>query len=687
MGSTKRRFINREISWLAFNARVLQEAEDPSVPLLERLKFLGIFSSNLDEFFRVRVSSLQRMVDADIHPETVYGGTPRQILTEIHNIVVDQRHRFDKIFTDLEDELKRENIFIVSERELTPKQEEFVQRYFEDQVRPALVPIMLNTVPKFPYLENQVIYLAIRLAKKEDPKSVKYALIEIPTDVLPRFIVLPKVDNRHYIIMLDDIIRLGLKDIFSIFDFDQIGAYTIKITRDAELDIDDDVALSTLEKISKSLKQRSTARAVRIVYDREIPDDLLSFVLRSTNLIKLENVIAGGRYHNARDFMNFPNVGEARLRYPAPLPLPHQLFKRGKSILQILQERDVLIHFPYQSFHHLSDLLREAAIDPKVRSIKITLYRVAKDSRVVNALINAIRNGKKVTVLLELQARFDEEANIQWTQQLRNEGARILSSVEGLKVHAKLCLITSKEGRRDVDYALIGTGNYNEVTARIYTDHVLLTADQRITKEAKKVFEFLQNPYKNYNYRHLIVSPFNTRKLFSKLIRREIKNAKEGRPAYIDAKFNSLVDDKMIEKLYKASQAGVKIRLIVRGICSLVPGVKGLSDNIEVISIVDKYLEHSRILIFCNDGKEKVFLSSADWMIRNLDHRVEVTVPVYDKRLIAELKNYLDAQFHDSVKARVIDPDQSNQIRANSGQKALRAQHAIYRQLQKEHAQ
>jgi polyphosphate kinase len=687
MAKKKRHIINREISWLSFNERVLQEAEDPEVPLIERLKFLGIYSSNLDEFFRVRVSSLRRMVAAGIYPKSVYGGTPRSILKKIHHIVVEQRKRYDKVYEDLEKELEKENIFIVNESELNDKQQQFIQRYFEEEVRPALVPIMLDAVPQFPYLKNQVIYLAIQLTQGGETPSCRYALIEVPTDVLPRYTVLPRIDNRNYLIMLDDIIRYGLEDIFSIFEFDRISAYTIKITRDAELDIDDDVTLSTLENISKSVEQRSTAQVVRFVYDREIPKEFLSYILRSTNLTRLDNIIPGGRYHNARDFMNFPDIGPAKLRYRKPPALRQKRIAAGKSVLDTIKVGDVLMHYPYQTFGHLIDLLREAAIDPQVRSIKATLYRVAKDSKVVNALVNAIRNGKKVTVLLELQARFDEEANIYWTQQLRKEGARVLGGVPGLKVHAKLGLITRKEGNKLVDYAIIGTGNYNEVTAQIYTDHILLTADKRIGKEVRKLFDFLRNNYKTYNYKHLIVSPYNTRKVFSKLIRGEIKNAKAGNEAFIHAKLNSLVDIEMIEKLYDASKVGVKIRLIVRSICSLVPGVNNLSENIEVTSIVDKYLEHSRIFVFCNGGDEKVFLSSADWMVRNLDHRVEVTTPIYDKAIREELKQYLDIQFRDNVKARVINEKQDNQFRAENGDEPHRAQFGMHSWLRKDHEQ
>jgi len=674
--------VNREISWLSFNERVLQEAADPAVPLLERLKFLGIFSSNLDEFFRVRVSSYQRMVESGIYPEYVYGGTPRKVLKDIHKIVLAQRERFDRVFEGLEKELERENISIINERELKPAQERFVRRYFTDKVRPALVPVMLDAVPRFPYLKNQVIYLAVRLGVEGKPGAAKFALIEVPADVLPRFIELPRAGGRHSVIMLDDVIRFGLRDIFSIFEFDTIGAYTIKITRDAELDIDDDVTLSTYEKISKSLVQRELGTPVRFVYDREIPEDLLSFVLRNANLTHLDNIIPGGRYHNARDFMAFPSVGPARLRYPDRHALVNRAIAAHPTVLGAVAAGDILLHHPYQSFNHIIDLLREAAIDPKVRAIKITLYRVAEDSMVVNALLNAVRNGKKVTVVVELQARFDEEQNIYWTKLLEDEGARVVSGVPGLKVHAKLCMITRREGKKNVNYAVVGTGNFNEVTSGFYTDHALLTVDERITREVRNLFDFLQNNYKAYAYKHLIVSPFFTRKRFTKLIRREMKMAAAGKDAYIYAKMNSLVDASMIAKLYEASQAGVRVRLIVRGICSLVPGVKGLSENIEVISIVDRYLEHSRIFIFRAGGENQCFISSADWMIRNLDHRVEVTVPVYDPLLREELKTYFEIQMRDNVKARVINEAQDNTIRPNGDGGRRRAQDDIYSWLQ-----
>ncbi len=671
--------VNREISWLSFNERVLQEAADPSVPLVERLKFIGIVSANLEEFFRVRVATLQRMVDAGIGANRMVYGQPKKVLREIHDMVIAQRERFDRVFADVRAELERENVFIIDENKLSAPQRAFVQSYFDESVRPTLVPVILDSLPEFPYLRNGIVYLAIRLTHKREPGKPRHALIEVNTASLPRFLVLPSVDDRRFVIMLDDVIRFGLKDIFSIFDIEKASAYTIKLTRDAELDIDDDITMSMIEKISRSLKKRIEGLPVRFVYDRDIPKDFLGYIIKRANLRKLDNVIGGGRYHNARDFVSFPNVGSPALEYEPQPPLRHPDLAGERSVMSVVRRKDVLLHLPYQSFDHVIDLLREAAIDPRVRAISMTLYRVGHDSRVVNALINAIRNGKKVTVLLELQARFDEEANIHWTRTLEEEGARMVGGVPGLKVHAKLALITRKEEGRTVDYGIIGTGNFNEETARVYADHILMTSDRRITEEMRKVFDFLETNYRTHRYRRLILAPFAMRQTVDKLVRKEIKAARAGKPAYIDAKLNSLVDLEMIELLYDASRAGVKVRLIVRGVCSLVPGVAGTSENIEVFSIVDRYLEHSRIFFFGNGGDERCFISSADWMTRNLDYRVEVTAPIYDAAVRAELRYYFNLQLRDTCKARVINESQDNQYRR--GTRNHRAQVDIYRWL------
>jgi len=674
-------YINREISWLSFNERVLQEAADRTVPLIDRLKFLGIYSSNLDEFYSVRIGTLRRMIKAGIKSKSFIGDRPEVVLKQVQTIVLRQRDLFDKIFTELLNDLENEDIYIINEKELYPEHETFLQNYFQMEVHPRLVPIMLNNQSDFPYLKSAAVYLAIHLSNTTQKEGIAYALIEIPAKSLPRFVALPKLEGKKYIIILDDIIRFGLKDIFDIFDFDSLGAYTIKLTRDAELDIDDDVTKSYFEKVSQSIRQRQQGQPVRFVYDREIPEDLLQFILKKNRLENFENLIPSGRYHNARDFMNFPKIGSASLTYKRKPFLHHKDLVNKKSVFSAIREKDILLHYPYQSFHYIIDLLREAAIDPQVKSIKMSLYRLARDSNVINALRNACRNGKDVTAVIELQARFDEEANIRWTKKLEEEDARIIDGVPGLKVHAKLCLITRMENDKKVHYAVVGTGNYNETTATIYSDHALLTSDTKITGEVNKLFKFLENNYKTYNYKHLLVSPFLMRTKYYKMIRNEIKNAKSGKPAYIYAKMNSLVDRNMINKLYQASKAGVEIKLIVRGICSLVPNIKELSENIEAISIVDKYLEHSRIFIFCNDGDDKIYLSSADWMIRNLDNRVEAAVPIYDKQIKKELKDFFDIQWKDNSKARIFNEKQDNQYRSKSGNYVFKAQEDLYNYL------
>jgi polyphosphate kinase len=677
MTKSNEKYINREISWLSFNKRVLQEAADPSVPLLERLKFLGIFSSNLDEFYRVRVATQQRMVGAGITDSL--GTSPKRILNQILKEVINLRDQFDEIFTAVLDLLEPENIFMINEKELSDSQQEFVRNYFNEKVRPRLVPLMLTEGKKFPYLENQVIYLAVDLSKSDKPDHKGYALIELPSDTLPRFLVLPQVGKKHYLIMLDDVIRFGLSDIFSILDYDTFEAYTIKLTRDAEFDIKEDITKSFYEQIAKSIQDRHKGQIVRFVYDRAIPSHFRDFLSKSLKIQDLDNIISGGRYHNARDFIGFPTLGLKKHVYSNPPPLMHKDLKPKTSFFDDIKHKDVLLHYPYHSYHYVIDLLREAAIDPKVKSIKVTLYRLAKNSNVINTLVNARRNGKNVTVVIELQARFDEEANIQWTKELAAEGARILDGVPGLKVHAKLCQINRIEDGKSVLYSYISTGNFNEETAKLYVDHGLFTAHKAICKEVKKVFDFLENNYRTYNYKHLLVSPFYMRKKLMKMIKYEIKMAEAGKEAYIYIKLNNLVDADIISRLYQASKAGVKIRMLIRGSCSLVPGIPGQSENIEAYSILDKYLEHSRIIIFANGGDEKYYISSADLMIRNLDNRIEVATPVYDPAIKKELKEFLEIQFNDSKKARILNSKQDNPYRRDgiSGPRAQIAQYEV----------
>lgn len=675
--------INREISWLSFNERVLQEAADERVPLIERLRFLGIYSNNLDEFYRVRVATLRRISDFSEDMAEDIPFDPAKILTKINDIELKQQAKFNSNYQELLAELEKHSIFLLNEKELNPEQGEFVTRFFEENVRPNLFPIMIKNFKRSSFLRDRAIYLVVHLQKSDKSLKDDSALIRVPAASISRFVSLPRDNDKQFIILLDDVIRYNLASIFSIFDYDKFDAYSIKLTRDAELDIDNDVSKSFMERMTESLKQRKQGRPVRFIYDEAMPKSLLKMLAERLKISEKDNMHHGGRYHNFKDFMNFPNVGKPHLEYPPMPPLPHPSLAGAKSMLAAMRQKDIMLHFPYQSFHYIVDLLREASIDPKVKSIKMTLYRVAKNSKVINALVNAARNGKKVTVFLELQARFDEKANIYWSEKMQEEGVEIIHGVQGLKVHSKLILIKRKEGKKTMLYANIGTGNFNEETAGVYGDDSLLTCNPHITEEVDKVFSLFEKTwYAPVNFRHLIVSPFRTRNFVVQQIEREIKNARAGKPAAIFIKLNSLVDEAIVKKLYAASRAGVKCRLIVRGICVLIPGKPGLSENIEVISIVDRFLEHSRVFIFHNEGDEKYLISSADMMTRNLDHRIEVGCPVLDPDIQQELRDMLELQWKDNVKARIIEGRQQNLYRVPApGEAPLRSQEAIYEYL------
>lgn len=675
--------INRELSWLSFNERVLQEAADPSVPLLERLRFLGIYSNNRDEFFRVRVATVRRLTRFSKKLDILQGEEPNELLNKIQLAILRQQEKFEKIYSSLLLGMRKHHIFMVDETQLTPEQGKYVRDYFKNEVQPNLFPIILDNTPHFPYLRDKSIYLVVKLFKEKKEKQVRYALIEIPSKILPRFLLLPSRGEKKCIMLLDDVIRYNLDHIFSVFDYDSIESNVIKITRDAELDIDNDLSKSYIEKISKSLKNRKKGLPVRLAYDGAIAKDTLEMLVARMKFRKTDNMIPGGRTHNFKDFIKFPAVGAPQLRYRKIRPLEHPLLKGQTSIFPVIRERDIMLFFPYQSYRHILDLLREASIDPQVESIKITLYRLAQNSIIANSLINALKNGKQVTVVVELQARFDEEANIYWANQLQDEGATVIYGVPGLKVHSKLFMITRKEQSQAVNYVHIGTGNFNEQTAEVYSDISLLTADTRITEEVVKLFNFYSNNYKIGHYKHLIVAPWDMRKKYIALINKEISSAREGKEAWIWIKLNSLVDEEMISKLYQASQEGVKIKMIIRGVCSLVPGIKGLSENIDVISIVDKYLEHSRVFIFCNEGEEKYYLASADLMSRNLDHRSEVAFPVYDPKLQKDIRDFMMVQFRDNTKARLINASQDNQYRKSAAKAKHRSQLEFYRLLQR----
>ena len=691
---TKNTYVNRELSWLKFNARVLQEAADEKVPLLERLRFAGIFSNNLDEFFKVRYATVKRVAMNESSDKEL-GVHAKELLEEITKEVIQLQDESLSIINTITEELEKEQIFIVNEKTLLPEHEAFVNTYFYDKVRPALFTIILNDLEKFPQLKDDVAYLAVKMTLKEDEKAsgvqkffsskaykekIQYALIELPT-TLNRFIELPQVGDKHYIIMLDDVIRFCLHLIFSIFNYESLSANMIKITRDAELDIDDDLSKSFVEKISTSVEDRRKGAPVRFVYDKTIDKDTLHFLIEKMGIVNTDSVIPGGRYHNRRDYMSFPSLGRTDLTYAPIHPLPVKGLTSEESLLKKIAEKDYLQFTPYHTFSNIIWFLREAALDPKVKSVKITIYRLAKNSQVVNSLINAVKNGKKVTVQIELQARFDEESNIRYAEQLKAEGVKLIFGVRGLKVHSKICVIEREEGKGIKRYGFISTGNFNESTAKVYTDYTLFTANQDILKEVNKVFNFFETNNNIQKYKHLIVSPHYTKKILKQLIEEEIKNAKAGKEAYIKLKMNNITSYKMIDKLYEASRAGVKIQMIVRGICCLVPGIEGMSENIEVISIVDKFLEHPRLFIFGNNGNPKVYISSADWMTRNISFRVEVGCPIYDEAIKQELIDTFEISWTDNVKARVIDQAQDNHYRPHT-LPAQRSQVALYEYYQ-----
>ncbi|AFD06823.1 polyphosphate kinase 1 [Solitalea canadensis] len=660
MTGKKMPLVNRELSWLAFNDRVLQEACDPTVPLIDRIRFLAIFSNNLDEFFRVRVATIARLTKIKNAERFNMGFNPRKILIEIQEIGKKQQIRFDNIYNDvIMPELAEQKIFIINDKQLNVSRGQFVRNYFQEKLLSTLVPIMLDGLSEFPQLKDESIYLVVQLSNSKGNAKPKRALIEIPTDVHSRFLILPETNSLKYIILLDDVIRYCLDDLFSIFKYDVFQAYSIKLTRDAEMDLDNDMTLSIVDNISKNLKLRRKGNPVRFVYDSDMPDDLLAYLVRRIGL-KPTNLIPGGHYHNFKDFMSFPNVGSKELEYPKTPALPIAGIDIGESMLEIISKKNILVNLPYQSFDYVIHFLREAAIDPKVLSIKITLYRLAQNSRIINALINAARNGKHVLVLLELKARFDEENNIFWTRKLEDEGIKVLYGISQLKVHSKICLVTRKENNKLVHYGNLATGNFNEKTANIYADHSYFTADQAITKDMDNLFYDLEKGILVSTYKSLLVAPLEMRKKIVRLVDKEISNARKGLTSYMILKMNSLNDERMIAKLYEANKAGVKIQLIVRGICCLVPGMKGYSENIEVISIVDKYLEHARVFIFANNGKEQIYLSSADLMNRNLDNRVEVAFPILDRESKHTIREIINIQLADNLKARIVDKQQKN---------------------------
>lgn len=682
----KKHLIQRDISWLSFNARVLQEANDPTVPLKERIRFLGIFSNNTDEFFRVRVAALKRMVEyadkrrkLNMHMEE----DPQAIIDQIQTIVLQQQNEFNRIWDGILKELKREKIFLITEKQLNKEQKVFVRNFFDDQVRSNIIPLMIESLPQLPYLRDKSIYLGVVMRKKDSAYDQKYALIEIPSKDLGRFVLLPSKSGESRIILLEDVIRYNLPEIFTYFDYDYFDAHVFKVTKDAEIDIDNDVSTTFVEKIEKGLKNRRKGKPVRFVYDKEMDAGLLEYLIRRLSLNRKSNIIPGGRIHNFRHFMDFPDVfGSKNTRRE---PFTHPAMRGSMRVTDIVLKKDVMLHFPYHSFHTVIDLLREAAMDPDVKSIKITAYRLASNSKVINALINAARNGKEVIVMLELKARFDEEANLEWKKILEEEGVRVLLGIPKMKVHAKLCIIKKQKGTKTVQYGFVSTGNLNEKTARVYGDHCLLTANRMIMADINRIFHYLENwktaAIQLTHCKTLMVCPNNMRSHLELMITKEIKAAKAGKPAAITLKVNSLSDAKFIDKLYSAAAAGVDIKLIVRGIFCAVIDNKKFKLPITAVSIVDEYLEHARVLMFHNGGNEKIFISSADWMVRNLDHRVEAAVPVNDPDIRNELKEIIHIQLRDNVKARILDKELRNNYVPSAGKKRVRSQIETYHYL------
>jgi polyphosphate kinase len=677
----------KELSWLAFNERVLQEAADENNPVVERIRFLGIYSNNLDEFYRVRAADVKRQITIAQNDGSEEEAERHTLMMErIQKKVVELSNKFDKIHKNVLKALARYNIHILRKNDLSDFQKEWVRNLFINKVLRHIAPILIDKkINLLSRLNGTSVYLYCALRRKD--KNTKFAVIQVPTNEMSRFMLLPpeKSRKKKQIIMLDDIIQLCLEDIFRGFvRFDEIESFSFKMTRDAEYSINDEIDESYVEKMSESMKQRLIAEPVRVIYDNDMPDDMVQDLRKRLKITKLDTMHAAGHYRNFKDFIGFPNVGREYLEH-APLPaINTNAFSKYNTVFDAITAHDILLYYPYHRFLHFTEFVRQAAFDPSVKTIRINIYRVASHSRIVNSLIDAVDNGKKVTVVVELRARFDEEANIEWSKRMTDAGIRVVLGVPTLKIHSKLCLVTREERGALINYAHFGTGNFNEKTAKIYTDYSLFTRNQELGDEAASVFDLIQYPYRRYKFQHLQISPLNARTKIQSLIRQEIQHLNQGHDAQITFKINNLVDKELIDDLYRAGQAGVKIRGIVRGMCSLNAGIKGLSENIEIISIVDRFLEHPRVMIFEGGGDRKVFISSADWMERNMDNRIEVGCPIYDKRLQQRIVDIMEIQFQDTLKARVIDNAQTNPYVARGNRKKLRSQVEIYHYLKQE---
>jgi len=668
------KFKNRELSWLDFNARVLQEAEDISVPLIERLRFIGIFSNNLDEFFKVRYATVKRIALSAKKQKKLYKGLNAiDLLGEINKKTIQLQKKSTNVLNSIITDLRKEDIFFVDEKSIPKIFIKFINNFFVEKIQPQLEVIVLNSKSKFPTLTDTSSFLVVKIKSKDSVN--KFALIKIPNQ-LDRFLVLSKSEKK-YVILVDDIIRFHLSEIFEIFSPVEIEANMVKISRDAELDFAYDISKSYLEKISLSLKNRLSGEPVRFVYDNNIEKDTLNFLL---DKLKFDNntdsILPGGKYHNRRDYMNFPSIGNKNLIYKKNYALDIKNFDLKKNIFDSIKKRDFLLHTPYHKFTYILRFLSEASIDPDVKKISITIYRLSKLSSIANALINAVKNGKKVIVQIELQARFDEKANIKYAKLLEEQGVKLIFGIQNLKVHAKVCVIERKSNDKLEKFGFISTGNFNESTAKTYTDLTLFTSNKKILNDVSKVFDFFDVNYKKFNYKYIKLSPFHTQSFFTKMIKREIRNAKKNLPASVKIKLNSLTSYAMVEELYKAAEAGVKIRMIIRGICCLVPKNH---KNIEVISIVGRFLEHTRFFIFKNNGKDEVYISSADWMTRNLDNRVEITCPILDLKVKKEIIDIFNIYWSDNTKSRYLNSTTTNSYKSKlKSIKLIEAQKEIY---------
>ena len=669
----KKAYVERDVSWMYFNHRILQEAEKEFVPLLERLSFLGIYSNNLDEFFRVRVASLNRMLERKLDKDTEQ--QIKKSLKTINKLNESYSKEYTEAVDKVFEELETHKIRLVTEANLNDEQKDFLSQFFYDKLNGSVNPIWLSEIEDLTVLEDTRIYLIFEKCEKKDNKK-KYAIVKVPDRIYGRWVKIPSSDGFDNIMYLDDVIRYCLPLVFLGFKESTYRAYSFKFTKDAEMEMDNDADFGTMEKIALGVNSRKKGEAVRVIYDHEMPREMQRKLRDRLNTKELDASLAGGRYQNHKDLMSFPDCGRNDLKYDKWTPIMKPEFVSNESILDQIRQKDRFIHVPYHNFNGYIRVLREAAIKPEVKSIKTTLYRLAKDSKVVKALITAARNGKKVTAVVELLARFDEESNIKWSKRMQEEGVNVILGVEGLKIHSKLLYIESKKG----NIACIGTGNFHEGNAKIYTDYLMMTARPKIVNEVAKVFDFIDRPFSPFRFSELLVSPNSMKSRILRMLDTEIRNASEGKEAWVKIKINHITDTDMVTKLYQASKAGVKIDIVIRGNCSLIPGIKGLSENIRCVGIIDRYLEHSRILIFANGGKPRYFLGSADWMPRNLLNRIEVLTPVYDEELQADLMRTISYGMRDTTNGRIVDGKGTNNFVEGE---PFRSQQELYKEYKK----